>query len=330
MARNAAIDVWKGWSIFGVVWIHCAFLVPHRPAHLDVLSPMWTFGVPLFLVYWAYFQACSARRPAGPGNPRWARARNLLLRFLFWSTVYWLLEGDFQSGLLHQISRHWSGYGWPGQYFFLLLLQAILVFPLIRKLSDRIPFWANIAATVAVLGLVGRIWNLPPVLAKIGDRPVVFWLPELVLGCHLASGRFPRIRIPEPFLVAGIAAIGLESAFLPTSAAILGPYFLVAIFLSTAAIAVSTVSAGSGTDAAASGRLARFMTLLSRRSMAIFCINPLVLVVLGPWLAGLPPVSFPGVWIVLPILNTSLAVGLSLAVAAILDRIGLGPVAANG
>ena len=326
--RNVAIDIWKGLAIFGVVWIHCAYLVPFEPARLDVMSPYWTFCVPVFLMFWAYFSELGASRRKSTCAASMRKLGHVLAKFAAWSALYWLLRFDRSTGLAGQLSKYWSGYGWPGQYFFVILVQAIVVFPAVRWLARRLGFAWNLGLALAVLLALNFAGEPSRLVLKIGDRPFLYWLPVLVLGVHLAMGKRPGWGIPFPVLLLFPVLICIENVALHGGASRIGPYFRVSVLAATALIGISAVE--KPLQGAGPALPAAFLQMLSRNSMAIFCANPLALVLFGPFLGRLAPIRFPGAFLLVPTLNTVVVILFCLLVARLLRISRLGFLVSNG
>lgn len=325
-SRLVAVDFWKSVAIFGVVWIHCSYIVPHAPTYIDWTSPLFLFCVPVFIAFWAHFAEKSARKPSWTYRGSLGRSLRLLVPFLVWSLAYWILKGDFGGGAVHQITAYWSGYGWPGQYFFVILLQLILVFPWLRRLARRVPFWANLGATLALLAAFAGFPEPATSLVKLGDRPFVYWIPYVVLGIHTVDRKIPRVPI---WLVLGaIVLIPLDVKFLDSRIASVGPYLRPSVFLASVLIVLSAFG-----DAAKPGPSTRFQDIagwISNNSLAIFCLNPLFLWLVPLAWNGHPPVAFPGAgWVVPPVAIVAVVAG-CLGLAWSIRRLGLSRLVANG
>jgi hypothetical protein len=312
----------------GVVWIHCSYLIPHSHAILDWLSPLFRFCVPIFVTFWAYFAEKATTRPDWSYVRSLGRLRSIAIPFFAWSFLYWILARDFHTDLFHQISKHWSGYGWPGQYFFLILAQLIVVFPLLRWIAKWIPPWANAGLLVLAVAFLDFVWHPSAFAEKIGDRPFIYWIPYCLLGIHLARGKISRLRVPWPAAVCAALTMPLETKLLGGHSSGIGPYFLVSVALTTFLAATSAVQ-GSIPRWTEKSPYSGWISHLSTNSLAIFCINPLVLIVGTRISSSFPPVDFPGAPLLVPLTSTVLATVASLLLATVLRRIGLARIAAN-
>lgn len=321
--RSVAVDAWKTLAIFGVVLIHCGHLVPHSPARLDWLAPTFQFCVPVFLLFWAYFAEQAASRPGWSYRSSLGRAGSLVVAFLLWSTAYWLLKGDFESSFVSQITRHWSGYGWSGQYFFVVLLQLILLFPLLRRLASVVPAWIAMAGSLAVIALGNVFADVPWWAAKIGDRPFVFWIPYVLAGIHLARGGFGRIAMPWWVPLVLCLPIPFERNLAGGALRAIGPYLSCSVAVATYAIGIAATRGGIpdllGNDAARGA-----LRWISTRTLSIFCINPLFVVLAPRWTGGLEPLAFRGAGFAVPLATAAAVVLACLALERVLTAVGLG------
>jgi len=318
-----AIDFWKMLAILGVVWIHCSYVIPHQPTLFQNVSPAFRFCVPVFILFWAYFAESSALRPDWSWRRSLWRARSLVFAFLFWSLVYWGFKGDLRSPVLQQITRYWSGYGWPGQYFFIVLLQAIAAFPFLRWLSDKVPPRLNLLGTIALLAATSLLPEPAGFLAKVGDRILPYWIPYCLAGIHLARGVLVLPRIHWSVALAAAAAIPAAERLVPGRLGAIGPYLHAGVALAGFAIGASAVQGGCPSLVRA-GVAARAVTGVSRRTFAIFCLNPMFLVLADHATAAWRPVGFAGAGVLVPSATAVAIVVLSMLAASGLERIGLG------
>ena len=198
-ARNTNADVLKSISIFGVVFIHGASIFGESEIML-FLRDMFRFTVPCFITLWAYFFEKSYRKKIQSDRRKYIIKRfvHLLRVFVLWSLLYFFLTVDWQNLTLRDmLTKYFSGYGWSGQYFFIILFQFLLLYPLIRKVYD-IKLLRVLTLTMVVLMYWG--WNysyvlLPEPLKKLGFRPFLFWLPYVFLGMALARDKVNRVSL---------------------------------------------------------------------------------------------------------------------------------------
>lgn len=326
--RSIAVDAWKSLAIFGVVWIHCGYLVPHEPALLDMLSPLFQFCVPMFVLFWAAFAERGATKPGWTYLEGLRRAGHLVVLFLAWSTLYWLLKGDFVSGPVQQITRHWSGYGWSGQYFFLVLLQLIVLFPLLRWMADRIPAWVNITATILLLAFLSVGTDPSPLVEKVGDRIFPYWVPYAIAGIHLGRRSTTAAKMHWGLALLSVALVPLEKALVPGNLGGIGPYLRPSIALATFVIGYSAIS-GSRPSSLDDPRAGSVASWISRRTLGVFCLNPLFVVLSERFTSDWTPIAFPGAGVFVPLTVSIVILGTCLCLAEILRKAGLGILVRN-
>lgn len=198
-ARNTNADVLKSISIFGVVFIHGALILGESDIML-FLRDMFRFTVPCFITLWAFFFEKSYQKKLKNDRKKYIIKRfiHLFRVFLLWSLLYFFLTVDWQNLTVKDIlTKYFSGYGWSGQYFFIILFQFLLLYPLIRKIYD-LKLLRVLALTMVVLMYLG--WNysyvlLPEPLKKLGFRPFLFWLPYVFLGMALARDKVNKVSL---------------------------------------------------------------------------------------------------------------------------------------
>jgi surface polysaccharide O-acyltransferase-like enzyme len=216
-SRRRAVmpDLLKSLAIFGVVYIHSGALAG-QTAPISYTKALFRFGVPVFILIWAYFQERSYL-----GGRSWQsvvpqKFLALMIPFAVWSLMYFLLAADFSALTpASAVTRHWLGYGWAGQFFFIILFQLIVVFPLVRRI--RLEAWSLVVLFLAFAALFVGVNALswPDWFIKLGFRPFLYWLPYAFLGIYLA-------RNPQRYLPLGAAAIGF--LLIAANPLLLGPH----------------------------------------------------------------------------------------------------------
>ena len=149
--RNIKIDQIKGAAILGVIFIHGSqFSGGHGFLH-EITYAISRVAVPYFITLFCYFMEKSLTKNENHMSIYVGRFNKLLIPFLSWSLMYFILTANFSYLVLNPIkifTMYWSGYGWSGQYFFILLFQLIIVFPLIRRLAENnIVRWFSLIIT---------------------------------------------------------------------------------------------------------------------------------------------------------------------------------------
>jgi fucose 4-O-acetylase-like acetyltransferase len=290
MSRDSNTDLLKAAAIFGVVFIH-------TPGDTAGLANAFRFCVPAFVVLWAvYFEAGLAKRPAGT---HWAYVRSRLARlavpYLVWTGIYLRLfhpvARDWTSTPLHTIAAGWlGGYGWPGQYFLVILFQLTVLVPLIRRHIGRRAAVAVMFAGVPLYAAAElSLWR-SAVVSGVGDRLFIYWLPYVALGVSFVRGYIPR---PPSLIAITVATILLALApfeYRQMCARVPrpSPYLLLSVYVGSIALAVALapcpvprVADRAATPAAAGGPslgpLGRVVQYVGRNTFPIFLANPLVI-----------------------------------------------------
>lgn len=203
--RLASADILKVLSIIAVVFIHGSFLIPNQDKYIGFIQSDffpradWSrFCVPVFVFIWAYFleKSCIKR-----GNENLLpRFYKLFVPFLIWSIIYFLIIANFHKlSLSILLTTHFSGFGWSGQYYFIILFQFILLFPIIRRVSLKLQDYKLIIYIVSTLFYVllsYTRWFDISIVEKINHRLFIYWLPYVILGIMYAHKGFSKSPLP--------------------------------------------------------------------------------------------------------------------------------------
>lgn len=313
-SRDPRSDELKAIAILSVVGIHAG--LPY--------SEVLRFCVPVFVAIWAYhFEQGLERR-----SDHWAYVRDrLILTFIpyaFWTALYLLIAHpvhDWVSTPLHTIAGGWfGGYGWAGQYFFIILFQLTVLMPLLRGLVTKETLWP-----LLLLGFAASIasdyylFRYDPVRA-VGDRLFVYWLPYAVLGIALARGYAPQ----GPWFLAALLLFvaPAEMGRLSGAASGASAYLLASVSAGSMGLILALGPHGAETPpprAKEAGSLLKLLHYVGRNSMAIFVCNPLLLGIASSFV---PQGSEGGLGMKLGLVLA--AVAGSLGVASALRKLGLG------
>jgi fucose 4-O-acetylase-like acetyltransferase len=270
--RDLHADWLKAAAIVGVVCIHAGL-----PFH-DVFR----FGVPVFVGLWAFYleKALSRRRPETHARFLVQRMVELAVPYLAWTLLY--IEKFYASRWsatpLHTIVGGWfGGYGWSGQYYFVILFQLTLLFPLLRRCVAQVPTLPVIAAGVALNVLAGY-WLLDHRwIGAVGDRLFIYWIPYVVMGIALARGQFRR----TPGLVMVAVLLLLAAPFETESPSEHSAYLASTVTIASLLLLVAAVAADRAAPARSNpGLLARGIAFMGRNTFAIFVGNVAMLEVL--------------------------------------------------
>ncbi|WP_461148233.1 acyltransferase family protein [Spirosoma pulveris] len=332
--RSAGADILKAWSIFAVVFIHGSSLIPYPPSFVNATTIVFRFCVPIFIFFWAYFSERSIIRKGNPGLYLSKRFNKLLIPFLFWSTIYFFLNADFKIlTFTKALTMHWLGYGWSGQYYFIILFQLILAYIGIRYFKKYFVNHPGIIILLSILFyslLTYSSFLTIGSITKIGDRLFIYWLPYLLLGITYAARGFSKklflpliLGLLTPLLIpleVYLSHQGTEPQFV---------YMLPSVFI--ASLLLVYVFMNSELNFNVSNSSTSFLiNIISKNTMGIFCLNPLVVATLSAILPSLhTPLTFWGSFIILPFLSTFLAMSACLLIIYLLKRINLGVLVDN-
>ena len=272
-ARDLSIDALKSFSIFGVVFIHASWLLCDVTRTTDFLMAVFRIGVPCFLVLWAYFVEKAILGGRDMRTHLFKNFRRLFVTFVCWSNLYIFLNGDTTNlTAAKAITGYWMGNGWAGQFFFVVLFQLILLFPLLRKILSR-PFWlsATMLLVVCVYGFAEFCAaHIPPALAKLGDLPFIFWIPFALAGIALARG---GLQWDRRWTWTALLVIPCEYFLLIHFQNKYPSYITLGVLLGGILLCISVV----GKQITSAGKVADLTHFIGSNTMTIFVANPLVI-----------------------------------------------------
>jgi hypothetical protein len=179
--RDRNFDYLKTFSIIGVVCIHIG--IP--------FADLFRFCVPCFIGMWAfYLERGLTRRPKEEYKTYILdRLKLLVIPYTFWTLLYIGLypSNSWLTTPIHTIIGGWiGGYGWSGQYYFIILMQLTILFPTLRKWIQ----YKNFGIAIAI-GIVLNIFSeyaLPnnKLITGLNARVFIYWIPYVVLGIALS------------------------------------------------------------------------------------------------------------------------------------------------
>lgn len=311
--RDPRADYLKAAAIVGVVCIHAGL-----PFH-DVFR----FGVPVFIGLWAYFmeQALARRPPPAHAAYLGRRLVELGVAYLVWTLLYvgTFYQGRWESTPLHTIVGGWfGGYGWAGQYYFVILFQLTLLYPLLRRWIAGPAILPLIALGVA-LNVVAGYWLFEARwIGAIHDRLFIYWIPYVAMGIALARGEFARR--PGLGLVAALILLAapFEKALLPGHS----DYLLLTVTVASLLLLLATVPTGSAPHHSSRHPLARTATVLGRNTFPIFLANVAMIEICRSTGLTAAVTAVAGEWGRLAVVAVTLAA--SLALGWLLQTLRLG------
>ncbi|MGJ8735210.1 acyltransferase family protein [Zobellia laminariae] len=278
MKRNINADLLKCISIFGVVFIHSAFILEDSSI-LIYLSDIFRISVPSFILVWAYFFEKSLSKKPTDERKEYLLKRfiHLFRVFLIWSLLYFFIEVDWgQLTIKDLFTKYFSGYGWSGQYFFIILFQLLILFPIIKKIYDV--KLMRILTLICVLAIY-IIWNyffesIPLTIKKLGQRPFIFWLPYVFLGIALANNHIKTI--PFFFIYAPIF-IAIEFYCMMKINLTYFEYITLGVLFSSILFCTSILQAD---PIRVPKKLNNIIFFIGGNTLIIFVSNPLIIILL--------------------------------------------------
>ncbi len=273
--RSISIDMLKAISIFGVVYIHSAGLMGCESDISEFCRRLFLFAVPCFIVTWAYFIEKSLLKRNKKQQFKYLKKRfyHLLFTYSLWSILYFVFYVDFHFKdlkIIDVIKTNFAGEGWPGQYFFIVLFQYIILFPLLRSVLLHKTI-RNILTILSIVTYIYYAYNPMPVeINSWGYRTFIPWIPHFLLGIHLANGYTKKV---SPWYLLLVLSIPLEYFFINkvfhiSNASYIHPSVLISsIVISAFAIQHRTTQN-------------KFIALIGQKTMIIFVANPLVIKIL--------------------------------------------------
>jgi surface polysaccharide O-acyltransferase-like enzyme len=277
-SRDVPADCLKAAAITAVVAIH-------MPGGSHAIDPSLRFCVPVFIGLWGYYAEASTRRHPEREMGTFLRHRfwHFLIPYAVWTVVAFVIGQrvkEWNTTPLHTIIGGWFGGAlWAGQYFFIVLFQLLLLFPLLRATRPEafggVWLWGGLGLYALFEFSLVRV--LP--LALVWDRLALQWLPYAALGIALARGWRPPLALPSfVWAFVGIVLLAvapIERAMLLSLGPVRSSYCLMTVYLGSLAL-LAAVLPSRETDWLG-GRLLTAVTFVGQRTMPIFVLNPVAI-----------------------------------------------------
>lgn len=310
MKRNLNIDQLKGIAIFGVVWIHSAHLFIQGDLPVaSAIRDIFRFSVPAFIIVWAFFFEKGLQKSENNHFVYMGRKfLHLFGVFMIWSLIYFCIVPDsYDLSFKSLITKYWSGYGWSGQYFFIILFQLLIIFPLLRYIYSH----AFLRSIVIIACLAIYLWlgywgtHVPEFIWKAGDRLFIYWIPYVFLAIYLVRKPVEKVSF---YWCLALLLIPLEFYLLAKANLPHTPYVTPAVFLASAAVTICFLAKRVHLPQLPLSCFSQ----LGMNSMTIFVANPIVILILHEFInpVTLPPESSLRIpaQILLPLLSTIICV----------------------
>lgn len=264
-------DQLRGLAIIGVVAIHSADLIISS-SYLWITN-YFRFCVPIFIFLSVFFAAKKMLHKRNHQEYILSKLTDLFIPYIFFSLVYFFLTAEDNLPFAKILTRHFLGYGWAGQYFFIVMFQLVIFYPLISRIC---------VGTIGLSLLLMLFFSFfifnhflhSNFLDKLGDRPFIYWLPYFLLGGYLAqhevawkaiSLKMPNWFLKVIFIIVPLLMIVDDYTF---SSNFASAYARPSVLFSSVAIVLISYGIFYRIHS-------NFLEYLGRNSLVIFCLNPL-------------------------------------------------------
>lgn len=319
-SRSISADFVKAISIFGVVFIHGSYLLGCVSAISETILASFRFGVPCFILLWAYFFEKSYAKKDKAGQRAYiiGRLKHLFIVFCIWSIIYFAILADFSTITITKLATvHFSGYGWSGQYFFIILFQLLIFYPLIRYSYSKSILRYSILASVIVLYILSGYFydRLPGGLQKISYRPFIYWLPYVYTGIFMA--RATAIRKLPVITALAVLILPVEYYFFQLYNISHSDYITPGILIGSTLFCVSIMQNDFNIKSSA---LYNAIAYLGSNTMVVFVSNPLLILGFAALLSPLTTDCNIFYQILFPFLSAIMITILSISLGVILKK----------
>jgi surface polysaccharide O-acyltransferase-like enzyme len=285
--RMVAIDLLKTLAIFGVVFIHSN----NENVITEYISEMFRFAVPVFVVFFTFFLEKSLSNVTSKQEYFSILTKKfymLFVPYIFFTIVYFFILNDVSKIQPRDlITGYWSGMGWSGQYFFIVLFQLIIFFPLIQKLSNiktKWIFFLFILNLLFYILMAYALWQIP-IISNISDRLFIYWIPYAILGILL----YRNINYFKQFanayvVILSLMLIPLEFIVLDYYKFIHSPYVLPTVLIASVLISIYFIVHNNLIASYMSEQVKNLSVYISKRTLGIFVLNPYFIFLLKPYI----------------------------------------------
>lgn len=198
------------------------------------------------------------------------RFLGLFKPYIFFSIICFFLTSEPNLSIVKIVTRHFAGYGWAGQYYFIIMFQLVFVFPLLSRYKVN----AVDVVFVFVIYFIGFYFlnqeNPMSWFFLLGDRIFLYWLPYVLLGAYLAQNDSIWKKISSTIPVWIAVPILLICPFLIEEPIFLSSYIRPSVLLVSY---ITMLLSYTALKAASFGIILH----LGRNSLIIFCYNSIVL-----------------------------------------------------
>ncbi|MBM0741364.1 acyltransferase [Phormidium sp. CLA17] len=288
------IDLLKALSIFGVVYIHTSLGLFDSLSLLPITN-YFRFCVPVFITV-SFFLL--ERRFASDTNKlnisieRFISSRlsRLIIPYVFWTCVYIIInhKPNYPS-IIKFITNHWIGFGFSGQYYFVVLIILTLVYPWLRqaKLSCSSLFMITILAEFSYI----PVTYFPMFCENQNCLEIPFlYLFYMFFGTFIGrnyeeiktvlhSTKLHSLQVKAILLFTSPILISIEEELLGNwDSSGRKVYFRLSTLLVTCLVVMASIGLEDFLERSKSIKIC--ISFLSSWSLGIFCLNPLLIDIL--------------------------------------------------
>lgn len=280
--RLIGIDFLKSISIFGVVFIHSR----NDNIISEITSELFRVAVPLFIVFFSYFLEKNLSSVSTKKEYNDILKQKFFLLFLpyaFFTILYFFILNDLSTIKPRElITGYWSGYGWAGQYFFIILFQLILIFPLLQKIVNIKLVYITVVSLFLYITMSYAFWDLS-IVSKLSDRIFIYWVPYAILGVLLYRNIDLFKNISNKFIIFSIILIPIEFFIFNYLNIVHSPYVIFSVLVSSSLIAIYFIVNENIIKISLPNYLKILSIYISNKTLGIFVLNPLFIFLLKPF-----------------------------------------------
>jgi hypothetical protein len=273
-------DFIKAISILGVVFLHSPEIFTLSNPIKFYSQEILRFCVPCFIILWAYFFEKSYGKAISSDEKFLSikkRFISLFKIYFVYSTLFFFITANWDAITLQKvITTHYLGYGFTGQYFFIVVFQLILFFPLLRYLYSKRSLLILSILVISFVYIYYTLYfdSLPILLSKGGDIPFVLWIPYVFVGVGLARNEI--VKIPGVF-ISTILLVPVEWYFLRVFNLSHSGYITPMVLLSSILFCVSLMQIKIKIK---NKLILKAVNFFGQNSIVFFVINPLVVLLI--------------------------------------------------
>lgn len=280
-SRNINLDLLKVISIFGVVFIHSAGMLGGNVEVQKFFSQIFRVAVPCFIIIWVFFFDSSYSKKSGKDKLKYqfSRFKHLFIVYSLWSLLYLFITIDLEHITIVEIfTKHFLGYGWSGQYYFLILFQLIVFYKPVNYLYKYKKVMTIIIFFIFITIFYYNYNSLyvPSFAYKIGDKLFIYWLPYVFFGFWLREKNF---ILSQSKVLWGVLLLPI---LIPLEFLIFGdefwksPYLIYSVFISSLGLATLFFFKKFSIK---NQFIQRIISYIGSNTMTIFVANPLFIII---------------------------------------------------